>query len=109
MDGAQLDLSCAYKEKAGILQNQTACANAAKMPPEAWYEMYVKRWHPVICLKSFQRRRVSVTGLLTGTSTQGSATGLILQPLRSLSMFTQNIKLVASNRDADKLKGTMKE
>ena len=43
MDGAQLDWSCAYKEKAGILQNQTACANAAKMPPEAWYEMYVKR------------------------------------------------------------------
>ena len=32
---------------------------------------------------------MSVTGLLTGTSSQRSSTGLILQPLRSLSMFTQ--------------------
>ena len=46
MDGAQLDWSYAYKEKAIILQNETVCANAAKMPPEAWYEMYVKPWHP---------------------------------------------------------------
>ena len=30
---------------------------------------------------------MSVTGLLTGTSTQTSATGLILQPLRCLSTF----------------------
>ena len=43
---AQLDWSCAYKAKAGILQNETVWANAAKMPPEAWYEMYVKPWHP---------------------------------------------------------------
>ena len=41
------------------------------------------------CLKSFQRLRVSVTGLLTGASRQRSATGLILQRQRSLSMFTQ--------------------
>ena len=38
--------SCAYKAKAGILQNETVRANAAKMPPESWYEMYVKPWHP---------------------------------------------------------------
>ena len=42
---AQMDSSCAYKAKAGILQNETVWANAAKMPPEAWYEMYVKPWH----------------------------------------------------------------
>jgi hypothetical protein len=42
----QLDWSCAYKAKAGILQNETVWANAAKMPPEAWCEMYVKPWHP---------------------------------------------------------------
>ncbi len=29
----QLDWSCAYKVKAGILQNETVWANAAKMPP----------------------------------------------------------------------------
>ena len=46
---AQLDwncAACAYKAKAGILQNETVWANAAKMPPAAWYEMYVKPWHP---------------------------------------------------------------
>ena len=38
---AQLDWSCAYKAKAGILQDETVWANAAKVPPEAWHEMYV--------------------------------------------------------------------
>ena len=33
-----------------------------------------------MCLKLFQRLRVSATGLPTGTPTQRSATGLILQP-----------------------------
>ena len=52
-----------------------------------------------------------VTGLLTGTSTQRSATGLILQPLRSLSMFTQTanwwhqLAMLTSSRC---LLGTMK-
>ena len=39
-----------YKAKAGIVQNDTLCANAAKMPPEAWYEMYVKPWHPELAM-----------------------------------------------------------
>ena len=43
IDGTQQDWSRAYKEKAGI---QTVWANAAKMPPEAWYEIYVEPWHP---------------------------------------------------------------
>ena len=38
---AQLHWSCAYKSKAGILQDETVWANAAKLPPEAWHEMYV--------------------------------------------------------------------
>ena len=25
-------------------------ANAAKMPPEVWYEMYVKPWHPELAM-----------------------------------------------------------
>ena len=33
-----------------ILQNETVWANAAKMPPEAWYEMYVKPWHPELAM-----------------------------------------------------------
>ena len=46
----QLDWSCASKAKAGVLQNETVWANAAKMPPEAWYEMYVKPWHPELAM-----------------------------------------------------------
>ena len=76
MDGAQLDWSYAYKEKAGILQNETAWANAVKMP-EAWYcdetRMYVKPWNQQLARVGlrvlFQHLRVSATGLLTGTST----------------------------------------
>ena len=41
---AQLDWSCAYKAKAGILQNKTVWADAAKMPPEAWYESSTMRF-----------------------------------------------------------------
>ena len=52
MDGDQLDWSCAYKEEAGILQNKTVWANAVnlKMLPEAWYEIYLKQWHPELAL-----------------------------------------------------------
>ena len=46
---AQRDWRCAYKAKAG-LQNETVWANAAKMPPEAWYKMYVKPWHPELAM-----------------------------------------------------------
>ena len=33
-----------------LLQNETVWANAAKMPPEAWYEMCVKPWHPELAM-----------------------------------------------------------
>ena len=45
-----LDWNCAYKEKAGILQKETVWAKATKRPFEAWYEMYVKPWHPELAL-----------------------------------------------------------
>ena len=55
---------------AGILQNETVWANAAKMPPEAWYEMYVKPWHPELAKVGNLGMRVLTgvdgTGLLTG-------------------------------------------
>jgi hypothetical protein len=41
---------------------------------------------------AFQRPRASETGLLIGTSTQRSATGSNLKPLRNLSTFTQTAK-----------------
>ena len=52
---AQPDWSCAYKAKAGILQNKTVWANAANIPPEAWYEMYVKPWHPELARVGMRR------------------------------------------------------
>ena len=42
--GLDLSLS-AYKGKAVILQNNTVWAKSVEMPPEAWYEMYVKPWY----------------------------------------------------------------
>jgi hypothetical protein len=42
-----------YKAKAGILQNGFVRADAAKMPPEAWYLMYMKPWqcwHPELAM-----------------------------------------------------------
>ena len=45
LDKSQLDWSCAYKAKAGILQKETASAKAAKRPYGAWYDKYVKPWH----------------------------------------------------------------
>ena len=51
------------------------------------------KWGCAFCLKSFQIRRVSATGLLTSTSTLRSIIGLILQPLKSFSTFTQTAKL----------------
>ena len=70
----------------------------------------MRPWHPELAKvgmrvlsKSFQRLRVSAPGLLTGTSTQGSVIGLILQPLKSLSVYS-NSKMVAGTRDTDELK-----
>ena len=66
---------------AGILQNETVWANAAKMPPEAWYEMYVKPWHPELAMVGMRvlsqvisASSCAETGLLTGTSIRRSAT-----------------------------------
>ena len=39
-----IDWNCVCKAKAVILQNKSLWANAAKMPPEAWYAMYLKSW-----------------------------------------------------------------
>jgi hypothetical protein len=50
-------------------------------------------WECVFSLKSFLLHRAREIGLLTGTSTQRSETGWILQPLKSLfTMFTQTAK-----------------
>ena len=72
------------------IQNEKESANAAKIPPKAWYEMYVKPWNPwsefmfslelalignsefMFSLKSFQRSRAREIGLLTGTATSRS-------------------------------------
>ena len=48
---AQLDWQCFYKAKKGpMFSRETTWANAAKMGPEEWYEMYVKPFHPELAL-----------------------------------------------------------
>ena len=43
----RLELCVQGKGWCSELQNETVWANAATMPPEAWYdEMYVKPWNP---------------------------------------------------------------
>ena len=39
-------LELCIQEKGRNSSEQTVWANSAKMPPEAWYEMYWKPWHP---------------------------------------------------------------
>jgi hypothetical protein len=108
---AQLNWSCAYKAKAGILQNETGWANAAKMAPEAWYEMYVKHWHPELALVAM--RVLSQVISASSCERNWSAHGHIHQKTRNrletattekLVYVYSNSRMVASIRDSDELK-----
>jgi hypothetical protein len=108
---AQLDWSCAYKAKAGILQNETVWANAAKMGPEAWYEMYVKPWHPELALVAMQMLSQVISA--SSCERKRSAHGHIHQKIRNrletattekLVYVYSKRRMVASIRDSDELK-----
>ena len=110
---AQLDWSCAYKAKAGILQTETVWANAAlaKMPPEAWYELYVKPWWPELALVGM--RVLSQVISASSCERNWSAHGHIHSKIRNrldpattekLVYVYSNSKIVAATRDADELK-----
>ena len=110
MDGAQLDWSYAYKEKAIILQNETVCANAAKMPPEAWYEMYVKPWHLALARAGMcaLSQVISASSCECNWSVHRHIHTKILNMLdpattEKLVYVYSNSKLVASTCYADKL------
>ena len=103
--------NCAYKGKARILQNETVWANAAKMPPGAWYEMYVKPWHPELARVGM--RVLSPVISASSCERNSSAHGHIHTKIRNrldpattekLVCVYSNSKLVASSCDADKLK-----
>ena len=115
-------------EKAGILQNETVWANAGKMPPEAWYEIYVKPWHPELARLAARvgMRVLSQVILASSCERNWSAHGHTHTKIQSrldpataqrvdrpagrqlltekLVYVYSNSKLVASTRDADKLK-----
>ena len=108
---AQPDWSCAYKAKAGILQNKTVWANAANIPPEAWYEMYVKPWHPE--LAKVGMRVLSQVISASSCERNWSAHGHIHTKIRNrldpattekLVYVYSNSKMVAGTRDTDELK-----
>ena len=85
---AQVDWSCAYKAKADILQYEIVCANAAKMPPEAWYEMYVEPWHR----SAHGHIHTKICNKLGPETTE------------KLVYVYSNSKMAATVRDADELK-----
>ena len=77
----------------GISFNVANSSSFGRMIAESMKFAKQNRWWECVCsLKSFLRPRASETGLLTGTSTPRSVTGLSLQPLRSLYTFTQIAK-----------------
>ena len=81
------------------------------MPPEAWYEMYVKPWHPELarvgmCVLS---QVVSASSCARNWSAHWHIHKKIRNRLdpattEKLVYVYSNSKLVASTRDADKLK-----
>ena len=107
----QLDWSCAYKAKAGILQNETVWANATKMPSEAWYEMYVKPWHPELAMVGMRvlSQVISASSCERNWSAHGHIHSKIrnrLEPATTekLVYVYSNSKMAAATRDADELK-----
>ena len=118
---SQLDWSCAYKAKAGILQKETMRAKAAKRPIEAWYEMYVKPLHPELAMVGMrvlsrymhsQRALRVLSQILSASSCERnrSARGHIHSKIRNrlepattekLVYVYSNSKMVAATRELD--------
>jgi len=73
----------------GISFNVANSSSFGRMIDES---MKFAKQNPLQSLKLFLRPLVSRIGLLTGTSTRRSETGLSLQPLKSLFMFTPTAK-----------------
>ena len=105
----QLDWSC--EAKAGVLQNETVWANAAKMPSEAWYEMYVKPWHPESAMVGMRvlSQDISASSCERNWSAHGHIQTKICNMLspkttEKLVHVYSNSKMAAAVRDADELK-----
>ena len=108
---SQLDWSCACKAKAGILQKETLWAKAAKRPFEAWYNMYIKPWHPELAIVEMRvlSQVVSASSCERSRSAHGyihSKIGNRLEPANTekLVYVYSNSKLVAATCYAIKLR-----
>ena len=108
---SQLDWSCACKAKAGILQKETVWAKAAKRPFEAWYEMYVKPWHPELVMVEMRvlSQVISACSCERNWSAHGhirSRIGNRLEPATTekIVYVYSNSKMVAATRDANELR-----
>jgi hypothetical protein len=93
------------------LQTETVWANAAKMPPEAWYELYVKPWWPELALVGMRVHSQVISA--SSCERNWSAHGHIHSKIRNrldpattekLVYVYSNSKIVAATRDADELK-----
>jgi hypothetical protein len=108
---AQKDWHCAYKARTGILAKESTWTNAADMPPEAWYECYVKPWHPE--LAQVGMRVLSQVISASSCERNWSAHGHIHSKVRNklapettekLVFVYSNRKLVTKIQDKDELK-----
>ena len=81
------------------------------MPPEAWYEMYVKPWHPILTMVGM--RVLSHVISASSCERNWSAHGHIQTKIRNklspettekLVYVYSNSKMAATVRDADELK-----
>ena len=102
---------CAYKAKAGILQNETVWANAAKMLPEAWYEMLVKLWHPELAVVRMRvlPQVISASSCERNWSADGHIHSKFCNKLgpetnEKLVFVYSKSKMAATVREADELK-----
>jgi hypothetical protein len=108
---AQKDWHCAYKERTGVLRNESTWKNAAEMPPEKWYHSYVKPWHPE--LAQVGMRVLSQVISASSCERNWSAHGHIHSRVRNqlapettekLVYVYANRKLVSKMEDKDELK-----
>jgi hypothetical protein len=99
------------KARTGILQGESTWTNAADMPPEEWYECYVKPWHPVLA----QVGMCVLSQVISASSCERNWSGhwhihskvcnkLLPKTTEKLVYVYSNRKLASKMEDTDKLK-----
>ena len=107
----ELDSKIASYFYAAKMQPCCKDANTAKMPPEAWYEMYVKPWQPDLAMVGMciLSQVISASSCERNWSAHGHIHSRIrnrLEPATAVKLVYvySNRKIVAATHDVDELK-----